>query len=286
MKNRKKWSDEEIEFLRQHYPQHGLVYCENKLGRSKASIACRIAILGIPRNRDVRYDFETFSKVVEKSINYADTVRNLGLVPTCGNRQTVKSYIEKYGLDISHFYIPVPKLGKKFSLKDILVENSPYKHTTDLKEKLYKEGLKERCCELCGQGEEWRGKKMSLILDHINGVNNDNRLDNLRIVCPNCNATLDTHCRGSRNKKVLHKEKKNLKSFCSCGEEKYHESKDCISCSLKKQRKVERPPLEQLLKEIEELGYSATGRKYGVSDNAIRKWIKRYDKTTLSTSVQ
>lgn len=46
----------------------------------------------------------------------------------------------------------------------------------------------------CGQGEEWMGKKMSLILDHINGVHDDNRIQNLRIVCPNCNATLDTHC--------------------------------------------------------------------------------------------
>ena len=42
----------------------------------------------------------------------------------------------------------------------------------------------------------WTGKKMSLILDHINGKHNDNRIDNLRIVCPNCNATLETHCRG------------------------------------------------------------------------------------------
>jgi hypothetical protein len=54
------------------------------------------------------------------------------------------------------------------------------------------------------QGEEWVGKKMSLILDHINGVNNDNRIEN-RIVCPNCNATLDTHCGKIRVKKILKK---------------------------------------------------------------------------------
>ena len=52
----------------------------------------------------------------------------------------------------------------------------------------------ERECEMCGQGEEWHGRQMSLILDHINGVADDNRLENLRIVCPNCAATLDTHC--------------------------------------------------------------------------------------------
>ena len=62
---------------------------------------------------------------------------------------------------------------------------------------MYKEGLKNKKCELCGQNEEWKGKHMSLILDHINGINDDNKLENLRIVCPNCNATLETHCKGN-----------------------------------------------------------------------------------------
>ena len=78
-----------------------------------------------------------------------------------------------------------------------MIENSTF-GTTHLKERLYNEGIKERKCELCGQGEYWQGKKMSLILDHINGVHNDHRLDNLRVLCPNCNATLDTHCKGNR----------------------------------------------------------------------------------------
>ena len=132
-----------------------------------------------------------------------------------------------------------------------------------LKRKLYNANLKERKCELCGQGEEWCGKHMSLILDHINGIHNDNRLENLRIVCPNCNATLETHCKGakgigSHQKKVEYKElvKKNYKE------------------AGLRQRKVERPELYVILREIEELGYRGTGRKYGVSDNAIRKWVK------------
>ena len=59
---------------------------------------------------------------------------------------------------------------------------------------MYEAGLKPRACELCGQGEEWRGGRMSLILDHVNGVHDDNRIANLRIVCPNCAATWPTHC--------------------------------------------------------------------------------------------
>jgi hypothetical protein len=111
----------------------------------------------------------------------------------------------------------------------------------------------------------------SLILDHINGINDDNKLENLRIVCPNCNATLETHCKGYK------KSNKRNKNYCKCGKEIYKKSKKCLTCNAKDNRKVERPPYEQLLDEIKELGYTGTGEKYGVSDNAIRKWIKKYE---------
>ena len=83
-------------------------------------------------------------------------------------------------------------------LEQILVDGSTY-NRGKLKQRLYDEGLKQRRCEMCGQGEEWRGQPMSLILDHINGYPTDNRLENLRIVCPNCAATLETHC-GRKNR--------------------------------------------------------------------------------------
>ena len=112
---------------------------------------------------------------------------------------------------------------------------------------------------------------MSLILDHINGISNDNRLKNLQIVCPNCNATLPTHCRG---KKGL-EEKVEIKYYCECGNTKYRYSKNCLECSNKAQRKVERPSYDILVKEVKELNYTGTGKKYGVSDNTIRKWLKK-----------
>jgi tRNA G26 N,N-dimethylase Trm1 len=118
---------------------------------------------------------------------------------------------------------------------------------------------------------------MSLILDHINGIHSDNQLKNLRIVCPNCNATLPTHC----GKNTKNKKEKNIKikkqNFCSCGKEIQLNSKMCLDCHNKKNRKIKRPPKEELINEIKNLGYSATGRKYGVSDNAIRKWAKVYE---------
>jgi hypothetical protein len=125
---------------------------------------------------------------------------------------------------------------------------------------------------MCGQDENWYGNKISLILDHINGINTDNRIENLRIVCPNCNATLPTH--GGKN--VKHVEK--LKNKCECGNEVFRNNKVCPTCSQIKQRKVERPDYLTLINEIDELGYKGTGVKYGVSDNSVRKWKKYYEK--------
>lgn len=206
-------------------------------------------------------------EIVSESFSYREVMIKLNLSLTGTNHKKIKDLIEEKLIDITHFKTASDRMlelnkEKTTPLNEILVENSTF-NRTHLKKRLFKEGLKKRCCELCGQGEEWQGKKMSLILDHINGVNDDNRIENLRIVCPNCNATLDTHC--GKNKKIK-KTPENKKTFCELLE------------NFKSKRKVERPPYKILIDEINELGYKATGRKYGVSDNAIRKWKNFYEK--------
>jgi len=244
----------------------------------------------------MRYEKVKFTKIVKNSNNLSEIARNIGLNPSKGNRDTIKRYINLYKLDTSHFRTSNIGRSSNFNKRDlssILVDNSTYSSSQHLKNRLYSEGLKERCCELCGQDEEWNGKKMSLILDHINGINYDNRIENLRIVCPNCNATLDTNCSKNKTKYREYLEKNNFQNesivvshdefrvinrCINCDTEISKNSNRCEKCDKIKQRKVERPPYEQLLSEIEDMGYSAVGRKYGVSDNAVRKWIKNYKK--------
>jgi len=80
----------------------------------------------------------------------------------------------------------------KFPLEEVMVENSSYPRHS-LKSRIREENLIDYRCACCGIGPEWNGKPMPLILDHINGVNNDNRKDNLRFVCSNCDTQLPTY---------------------------------------------------------------------------------------------
>jgi hypothetical protein len=220
-----------------------------------------------------KYLKENFEPIVKVSKNITEILLKLEMNGKGDTRKTIRKYINLYNIDISHFETQLDRYNRtlkkniafhKIPIKNILISNSTYSCVSLLKKRLYNEGLKERKCELCGQDENWRGEHMSLILDHINGINNDHKIENLRIVCPNCNATLPTYCRGIKgiNKKGTLKNNKNFNHY-----------EHSVS-----QRKTQRPSYEQLQKEIKENGYSATGGKYGVSDNAIRKWIKFYEK--------
>lgn len=164
------------------------------------------------------------------------------------------------------------RLFKELPLDDILVENSKYTYSVNLKKKLLKHNLLEYKCYVCDNPGNWNGKVLSLQLDHINGISNDNRLCNLRLLCPNCHSQTDTYA-GKKNKI---KSKKHLIECKKC-KTKVDNKVLCNACDAEikfNRRKVERPDNKVLLDDVNLLGYSATGRKYGVSDNTIRKWLK------------
>lgn len=290
----KKWTKEEDSILINFYSRYGSKYCSELLDRGASSIIRRSKFIGLKFGKTrFKYLRENLEPVVKSSKTISEILDKLELRKAGGNFQIIKNYIEKYQFDISHFendssdrfFRMVDSFVRK-PLDLYLIENSTYSRSS-LKKRLYKEGILSPICSLCGQDENWNGTKISLILDHINGVHNDNRIENLRIVCPNCNAGLDTFA-GKNNDRKLHvyecvkpilgqSKKKKLKirvDICLCGGEKNVNSKLCIKCYTINRRVVERPPIEELISDIQSIGYSATGRKYGVSDNAIRKWIK------------
>jgi hypothetical protein len=236
-----------------------------------------------------KYTKEKLTEVINKNLSIAGVCRELKIKACGGNYKTLQSKIKEWEIDITHFTGAAWNQGsrfisfsKKYKLIDVLIENSPYKSSTILKRRLFKEGLKLEKCEECGISE-WNGKKITLELDHINGNNTDNSFDNLKILCPNCHSQTSTF----RNKKrgnIIQKEiriktiKEVKQNLCECGKSIFFKSKTCVDCGHIKSRKIERPNIDELIKEVKETSYSAVGKKYGVSDNAIRKWIKNTDK--------
>jgi hypothetical protein len=235
-----------------------------------------------------RYSESEAREAIASSKSWAEALRRLGMCHTGGAHHVLRKYAALWEISTKHFDPYAALRGGRTSgrrpLDEILVEGSTFSRN-HLKERLYEAGLKQPVCELCGQGEVWRGAVMGMILDHVNGVSNDHRLENLRVVCPNCAATLDTHC--ARSRRLTRAEQRCLRcgvSFRPKAASQRYCSRECGSRwdrSGKPRpgaRRVDRPPYPQLMREVQALGFCATGRRYGVSDNAIRKWIRAYER--------
>ncbi len=143
-------------------------------------------------------------KAVSSSVSKRQVLQKLGLIEAGGNYEQIGKYIGLYDINTSHFLGRGSNKGRSlirksvYELSEILVKGSTFQ-SHKLKIRLFKENIKKQKCELCNWAKVSVDGRIPLELDHINGDRYDNRIQNLRVLCPNCHSLQSTH-RG-RNKK-------------------------------------------------------------------------------------
>jgi len=148
---------------------------------------------------------EELRRAVKTSLSYRQVLKKIGLIEAGGNYEQVKKYIREYRINSSHFKgrgwnAGMKGIGKpRISLKDIL-KSDTYFQSFKLKKRLFNEGLKIKKCEKCSWAKTTEDGYLPLELHHINGDRHDNRLENLRVLCPNCHS-LEPAYRGRIRKK-------------------------------------------------------------------------------------
>lgn len=225
---------------------------------------------------------DEFSSIISYSINYADALRKCGVSTNSNNYAPLKNRIKRLKISTSHFVRGYSKDRIPIPLNNVLVENSSY-NRGQLKRRLIDNGMIKNKCSICDAPNEWMGKPLVMVLDHINGVNDDNRLENLRLVCPNCNSQLDTHA--GRNVAHIHASNKCV----DCDKDVLRGSTRCKACDnvsrIGKRRKVERPSKSVLMSMLKSDTYVNVGKFYGVTDNAVRKWVVGYGEDPKSIKI-
>ena len=216
---------------------------------------------------------EQFVNLIKNSSNISEVLFKLGY-SVKGNSwgfSQVKQRMTDLNLGFSDFKGKEPmrlaNTKKEVSTESLFRENCKHQRTV-LRRNIIKNNLIPYKCAICGL-TEWNGKTLSLELDHINGINNDNRLENLRFLCPNCHSQTCTY--GSRNQKITEKEyniSDELRNKIITTYDKYKNVKK-TSAALGIVRKV-------VTKVVNETGQKHSNQKYVIRLDKYRNEIKRY----------
>lgn len=136
------------------------------------------------------FSVQEVKQLVSESVNMTELAKKLGYKSKCCFT-IIRQYCEKNAISLSHF-TGLSRDQHHYKDGEVFCVNSSASQQT-LRRK-YKEINPPKNCAICGQPNIWNGRSLNLVLDHINGQNHDNRLENLRWVCPNCDHQLETFC--------------------------------------------------------------------------------------------
>lgn len=293
-------------------------------------------LLGFDEN-----DKSKLELVASNSNSKSEMLRSLGIRVSSGNLTSLTKLLNYLDIDVKHFnrkgwnfvgrYRPIKKKNQ-YSIEELLVENSPVTSSSSLKKKLFNLGYLKKECKKCGLGDMWNNEPITLQLDHINGNNLDNRIENLQILCPNCHSQTKTFAgknmkklsarterfeveylkfretvsqltysgnpepsllllhgiydstiprkrkKGAETLQGIPKLKKPLPTCDVCGKScKDRRSKYCSYDCVKTKQSMNVPTKEDLISTFNTYkNFQQVGAFYHVSDNAVRKWCKKY----------
>ncbi len=150
------------------------------------------------KKRVLKYSEQDLRDAIASSSSYAEVLRKLEIRVGGGNYATLRKQIETLKIDTSHMTGMLWNKGRESPyimerpLEEILVKDSDYANTSALRKRLVRQGIFEPRCASCGLAD-WLSQPIPLELDHINGDRFDHRLENLRLLCPNCHALTATY---------------------------------------------------------------------------------------------
>lgn len=205
----------------------------------------------------------------------------LGLPPNNGNYGILSKYIKIWKLDVSGLKSNKNSITNKQKIPDDLYfSKNTSRSGPDIFKRLIFDKDVEPCCSICGV-YDWQGKELTFHVDHIDGDNTNNELENLRVLCPNCHQQTKTW--GNKKPKKTKRCENCEKEFIYNDKRRKYCSVECYSINRNKTLKtvnvgrmrISWPPIDLLLKLLKNTNFVSVAKQLNCSDNAIRKHLKR-----------